>query len=88
MINKIINKIEDRLELAEKRNFETIYLTLKPEEMVELLKALKKTPEHITKLIEDTIQDYLVSEEMDAKVKGQIINELKNIKHEVAKDGN
>ena len=88
MINKIINKIEDRLELAKKRNFETIYLTLKPEEMVELLKALKKTPEHITKLIEDTIQDYLVSEEMDAKVKGQIINELKNIKHEVAKDGN
>ena len=56
--------------------------------MVELLKALKKTPEHITKLIEDTIQDYLASEEMDAKVKGQIINELKNIKHEVAKDGN
>ena len=88
MINKIINKIEDRLELAEKRNFETIYLTLKPEEMVELLKALKKTPEHITKLIEDTIQDYLANEEMDAKVKGQIINELKNIKHEVAKDGN
>ena len=88
MINKIINKIEDRLELAEKRNFETIYLTLKPEEMVELLKALKKTPEHITKLIEDTIQDYLANEEMDAKVKGQIINELKNIKYEVAKDGN
>ena len=88
MINKIINKIEDRLELAKKRNFETIYLTLKPEEMVELLKALKKTPEYITKLIEDTIQDYLASEEMDAKVKGQIINELKNIKHEVAKDGN
>lgn len=88
MINKIINKIEDRLELAKKRNFETIYLTLKPEEMVELLKALKKTPEHITKLIEDTIQDYLTSEEMDTKVKGQIINELKNIKHEVAKDGN
>lgn len=88
MINKIINKIEDRLELAEKRNFETIYLTLKPEEMVELLKALKKTPENITKLIEDTIQDYLTNEEMDAKVKGQIINELKNIKHEVAKDGN
>ena len=88
MINKIINKIEDRLELAKKRNFETIYLTLKPEEMVELLKALKKTPEHITKLIEDTIQDYLTNEEMDAKVKGQIINELKNIKYEVAKDGN
>ena len=44
MINKIIEKIESRMELAEKRNFETIYLTLTPEEMNELYKTLKQTP--------------------------------------------
>ena len=82
MINKIIKKIEERMALAEKRNFETIYLTLTPEEMQELLNTLKKTPTHITGLIEDKIQEYLQSE-LDTKTKGVIINELKNIKHEV-----
>ena len=83
MINKIIKKIEERMELATQRNFETIYLTLTPEEMQELYKTLKQTPTHIVNEIETLIQDYLANEELDTKVKGQIINELKNIKHEV-----
>ena len=83
MINKIIEKIESRMELAKKKNFETIYLTLTPEEMQELYKTLKQTPTHIVNEIETLIQDYLANEELDTKVKGQIINELKNIKHEV-----
>ena len=83
MINKIIEKIESRMELAKKRNFETIYLTLTPEEMQELLNTLKKTPTHIVSEIETLIQEYLANKELDTKVKGQIINELKNIKHEV-----
>lgn len=83
MINKIINKIEERMELAKNRNFETIYLTLKPDEMSELLLALKQKPINITELTENLIQEYLANKELDTKVKGQIINELKNIKHEV-----
>jgi len=87
MINKIIEKIESRMELAKKRNFETIYLTLTPEEMQELYKTLKATPTHIVAIIECMIQDYLASN-IDTKLKGQVINELKNIKHEVEKNGN
>ena len=83
MISKIIKKIEERMELAKNRNFETIYLTLKPDEMSELLLALKQKPINITELTENLIQEYLANEELDTKVKGQIINELKNIKHEV-----
>ena len=83
MISKIIKKIEERMELAKNRNFETIYLTLKPDEMSELLSALKQKPINITELTENLIQEYLANEELDTKVKGQIINELKNIKHEV-----
>lgn len=70
------------MELAKKRNFETIYLTLTPDELAELLSTLKTKPILITGLIEDKIQEYLQSD-LDTKVKGQIINELKNIKHEV-----
>ena len=83
MISKIIKKIEERMELAKNRNFETIYLTLKPDEMSELLLALKQKPINITELTENLIQEYLANKEIDTKVKGQIINELKNIKHEV-----
>ena len=83
MISKIIKKIEERMELAKNRNFETIYLTLKPDEMSELLLALKQKPIYITELTENLIQEYLANKELDTKVKGQIINELKNIKHEV-----
>ena len=83
MIAKIIKKIEERMALAENRNFETIYLTLKPDEMSELLLALKQKPINITELTESLIQEYLANKELDTKVKGQIINELKNIKHEV-----
>lgn len=83
MINKIIKKIEERMALAEERNFETIYLTLTPDEMSELHSTLKQTPKHIVAIIEQLIQDYLANEELSSKVKGQIINELKNIKHEV-----
>ena len=83
MISKIIKKIEERMELAKNRNFETIYLTLKPDEMSELLLALKQKPINITELTESLIQEYLANKELDTKVKGQIINELKNIKHEV-----
>ena len=83
MISKIIKKIEERMELAQNRNFETIYLTLKPDEMSELLSALKQKPIYITELTENLIQEYLANKELDTKVKGQIINELKNIKHEV-----
>lgn len=83
MISKIIKKIEERMELAKNRNFETIYLTLKPDEMSELLLALKQKPINITELTENLIQEYLANKELDTKVKGQIINELKNIKHEV-----
>ncbi|MBQ2174496.1 MAG: hypothetical protein II453_05380 [Alphaproteobacteria bacterium] len=83
MISKIIKKIEERMELAQNRNFETIYLTLKPDEMSELLLALKQKPINITELTENLIQEYLANKELDTKVKGQIINELKNIKHEV-----
>lgn len=71
------------MELAKNRNFETIYLTLKPDEMSELLLALKQKPINITELTENLIQEYLANKELDTKVKGQIINELKNIKHEV-----
>ena len=83
MISKIIKKIEERMELAKNRNFETIYLTLTPDEMSELLLALKQKPINITELTENLIQEYLANKELDTKVKGQIINELKNIKHEV-----
>ena len=83
MISKIIKKIEERMELAKNRNFETIYLTLKPDEMSELYQALKQKPINITELTENLIQEYLANKELDTKVKGQIINELKNIKHEV-----
>ena len=83
MISKIIKKIEERMELAKNRNFETIYLTLKPDEMSELYQALKQKPIYITELTENLIQEYLANKELDTKVKGQIINELKNIKHEV-----
>ena len=83
MISKILKKIEERMELAKNRNFETIYLTLKPDEMSELLSALKQKPINITELTENLIQEYLANKELDTKVKGQIINELKNIKHEV-----
>lgn len=83
MINKIIEKIESRMELAKKRNFETIYLTLTPDEMSELYKTLKQTPTHTVAIIEQLMQDYLTNEELSSKVKGQIINELKNIKHKV-----
>ena len=83
MINKIIKKIEERMELAQNRNFETIYLTLTPDEMSELYKTLKQTPPHIVAIIEQLIQDYLADDDINTKVKGQIINELKNIKHEV-----
>ena len=41
MTDKIIRLLEERIELAEKRNFETIYLTLKPDEARELLERLK-----------------------------------------------
>ena len=85
MISKIIKKIEERMELAKNRNFETIYLTLTPDEMSELLLALKQKPINITELTENLIQEYLANKELDTKVKGQIINELKNIKHEVEK---
>ena len=41
MTDKIIRLLEERIELAEERNFETIYLTLKPDEARELLERLK-----------------------------------------------
>lgn len=41
IISNVINLLEERIELAEKRNFETIYLTLKPNEAKELLERLK-----------------------------------------------
>lgn len=40
-IEKVISLLEERIELAEKRNFETIYLTLKPNEAKELLERIK-----------------------------------------------
>ena len=41
MIDNVIRLLEERIDLAEKRNFETIYLTLKPDEAKELLEKIK-----------------------------------------------
>ena len=41
MIPKLIKLLEERLELADKRSFESIYITLKPDEVKQLLQELK-----------------------------------------------
>ena len=41
MTDKLTGLLEQRLELANKRNFESIYITLKPDEVKQLLQELK-----------------------------------------------
>lgn len=42
MLNKIIKKLKERIELAQNRNFKVIHLALKPREAELILKALKR----------------------------------------------
>ena len=42
MLDNLVRQVEEKIELAEKRNFESVYLTLKPKEAKELLEVLKE----------------------------------------------
>ena len=52
-IDKVMNLLEERIELAKEKNFETIYITLKPDEAKELLKKIKPIEIDDSKLKEE-----------------------------------